>query len=167
MTAPAGASPEAGAPNNPESARRSARRAARLAAVQALYQMELSGSTPQAAMQDIRAGRLPALETGPADVDVDSDLFARIVEGAVAQQGAVDTAIARALSQGWRLERIDAVARAVLRAGLVELWSDSATPQAVVISEFVEVSKGFFEGPEPGFINAALDAAARAVRPEG
>ena len=54
--------------------------------------------------------------------------------------------------------RIDAVARAILRAGATELEQRRDIPTAVVIDEYVEIAKAFFEGPEPAFINAALDA---------
>lgn len=139
--------------------------AARLAAVQALYQMEISGASPEAVADDLAAGRLPAAEAGPADCEVDQQLFRTIVENAVAKQDAVDTEIARALSEGWKLERIDAVARAILRAGVVELWARRTTPSAVIIDEYVEVAKDFFEGAaEPGFVNAALQACANRVR---
>jgi len=63
------------------------------------------------------------------------------------------------------LERIDAVARAILRAGAAELEQRKDIPTAVVIDEYVEIAKAFFEGPEPGFINAALDACAHDLRP--
>jgi transcription antitermination protein NusB len=138
--------------------------AARMAAVQALYQMELSGASPEMVAEDLAAGRLPAAEAGPADCEVDQALFRTIVETAVEKQEAIDTEIARALSEGWKLERIDAVARAILRAGVVELWARKNTPSAVIIDEYVEVAKDFFEGPEPGFVNAALQACARRAR---
>jgi N utilization substance protein B len=138
--------------------------AARMAAVQALYQMELSGASAEMVTGDLTAGRLPAGEAGPADCEVDQALFRTIIETAVAKQEAVDTHIAHALSEGWKLERIDAVARAILRAGVVELWARKATPSAVIIDEYVEVAKDFFEGPEPGFINAALQACAHRIR---
>jgi len=141
------------------------RRAARLAAVQALYQMELAGSTPAAAVQDVLAGRLPFGEQGPMDAEVDLELFRQIVEQAVEKQEAVDTTIARKLAQGWKLERIDAVARAILRAGVLELWARPDIPKKVVIAEYVEIAKGFFSGPEPGFVNGTLDAAAQHLRP--
>jgi N utilization substance protein B len=146
------------------SATPAARRAARLAAVQALYQMEYSGASSEAVAQDLLDGRLPQTEAGPIDQDADVVLFRTIVEGAVAQQAAVDTAIARRLADGWRLERLDSVARAILRAGVVELWRRPDIPTAVVIDEYVEIAKAFFEGPEPGFINGALDGCAKSVR---
>ncbi len=135
-----------------------------MAAVQALYQMELSGASPETVAADLAAGRLPAAEAGPADCEVDQALFRTIVETAVEKQAAIDTEIARALSEGWKLERLDAVARAILRAGVVELWACKNTPSAVIIDEYVEVAKDFFEGPEPGFVNAALEACARRAR---
>lgn len=134
---------------------------ARLAAVQALYQMELSGASSASVVEDMQAGRLPADEKGPLDGDIDQDLFRKLINGAVDYQQTIDTAIARALSEGWRLERIDAVARAILRAGVVELMTPGSAPAAAVINEYVEIAKSFFEGPEPGFVNAALDACAR------
>lgn len=142
----------------------SAKSAARLAAVQALYQMEVAGASPEAVMHDMQSGRLPAAEAGPADCEVDQALFRLIVENAVSEQARIDTEIAKSLSEGWKLERLDAVARAILRAGVVELWGRTATPKAVVIDEFVEIAKDFFDGAEPGFVNAALEACARRLR---
>ena len=139
------------------------RRAARLAAVQALYQMELSGASSADVTEDFRAGRLPREETGPAEAEPNPELFALLVENAVNRQTTIDRAIARRLSAGWRLERIDSVARAILRAGVTEL-ERTDTPKAVVIDEYVELAKSFFDGPEPGFINATLDACAKDVR---
>jgi transcription antitermination protein NusB len=141
-----------------------ARRAARLAAVQALYQMEMSGSSAATVTADLLAGHLPASEEGVLDQDVDADLFRQIIEGAVEQQSAMDTIIAGKLATGWKLERIDAVARAILRAGVIELWRRKDVPTPVVISEYVEIAKSFFEGGEPGFINATLDACVPSVR---
>jgi N utilization substance protein B len=149
------------------SASNAARRAARLAAVQALYQMEMSGASSEAVAQDLLDGRLPLGEAGPIADEADIVLFRTIVDGVVAQQGAVDTLIARKLAEGWRLERIDSVARAILRAGVVELWRRPDIPTAVVIDEYVEIAKAFFEGAEPGFINGALDGCAKSVRETG
>jgi len=91
-------------------------------------------------------------------------LFKTIVEKAVERQATLDRAIARHLSKGWRLERLDAVARAILRAGSAELEQRTDIPVAVVIDEYVEIAKRFFDGPEPGFVNATLDACARDLR---
>lgn len=141
------------------------RSVARLAAVQALYQMEVSGATTADVIADFTAGKLPReTEASFTDSEGDFDLFKLLVEKAVDRQATYDRAIARHLSKGWRLERIDAVARAILRSGAAELEQRTDIPVAVVISEYVDIAKAFFDGPEPGFINAALDAAGRDLR---
>jgi N utilization substance protein B len=145
-----------------------ARRAARLAAVQALYQMEVSGSSTADAMADFSAGKLPREnEAAYSESHGDFDLFRTLVEAAVEHQATLDRVIARHLSKGWRLERLDSVARAILRAGAAELEQRRDIPIAVVLDEYVEIAKSFFDGPEPGFINAALDACGRDLRSEG
>ena len=90
-----------------------------------------------------------------------------LVRGVVADQVDVDKAVTRRLASGWKLERIDATARSILRAGAYELMRRGDVPAEVAIDEYVEIAKSFFEGPEPGFINAALDAIARDARSEG
>jgi len=143
-----------------------ARRAARLGAVQALYQMEVSGASTDDVIAEFDAGKLPReTEASITDAEGDPVLFKIIVEKAVERQATLDRAIARHLSKGWRLERLDAVARAILRAGSVELEQRADIPVAVVINEYVEIAKRFFDGPEPGFVNATLDACARDLRP--
>ena len=143
-----------------------ARSTARLAAVQALYQMEVSGASTADVIADFDAGKLPREEAGPGPGEGDVALFKVLVEGAVDRQRTVDGAIARRLGKDWKLARLDAVARAILRAGVVELEQRADIPTAVVIDEYVEIAKAFFNGPEPGFVNATLDACARDLRAE-
>ncbi|MEZ5996139.1 MAG: transcription antitermination factor NusB [Hyphomonadaceae bacterium] len=143
-----------------------ARSAARLGAVQALYQMEISGASTADVIADFLAGKLPReTEASYGEAEGDPDLFKVLVEKAVDRQATLDRAIARHLSKGWRLERLDAVARAILRAGATELEQRPDIPVAVVIDEYVEIAKAFFDGPEPGFVNATLDACAADLRP--
>jgi N utilization substance protein B len=145
-----------------------ARSTARLAAVQALYQMEVSGATTADVIADFTEGKLPReTEATYSEAEGDPDLFKILVETAVDRQATLDRAIARHLGKGWRLERIDAVARAILRAGAAELEKRTDIPVAVVIDEYVEIAKAFFDGPEPGFVNATLDAVSRDLRPSG
>ena len=144
-----------------------ARSSARLAAVQALYQMEVAGASTADVLAEFAAGKLPReTEATFTDAQANSELFKVLVEKAVDRQATLDRAIARHLSKGWRLERLDAVARAILRAGAAELEQQRDTPTAVVINEYVEIANAFFEGPEPGFVNATLDACARDLRSE-
>lgn len=140
-----------------------ARSVARLAAVQALYQMEVSGTGVEAVVREFADHRFDRDIDGDALAEADEPFFAQLVRGVVAEQDEVDTTIRTHLAARWRLDRIDSTARAILRAGVFELmrW---ATPTEIVINEYVDIAKSFFEGPDIGFVNGALDAVARDVR---
>lgn len=139
------------------------RRAARLAAVQALYQMEMSGEGAAEVGEQFIAHRFAELrEAGAATPD--EAFFTAILEGVPAHQVEIDRAIVSALSQNWKLERIDSILRAVLRCGVFELVARRDVPARVVIDEYVAVAGAFFGGDEPGFVNAALDNLARRKR---
>jgi N utilization substance protein B len=145
------------------------RSVARLAAVQALYQMEVSSIGVEGVIREFTEHRFDRdLEGGEGEdmtlASADEGFFAELVRGVVAKQKQVDAAIVKRLAEGWRLERLDATVRAILRAGAYELSKRADVPTEVVIDEYVELAKSFFEGPEPGFVNGALDAVAQDVR---
>src|SRR5580692_2862741 len=89
-----------------------ARSVARLAAVQALYQMEVSGVGSEAVVREFVEHRFDADMEGERLAPADETYFAGIVRGAVTDQTRIDRAIVRRLAQNWRLERIDATLRA-------------------------------------------------------
>lgn len=140
-------------------------KAARLAIVQALYQMEHAGATVPVVKMELRADRL-GLDAGEqAAAEMDLALFDRVIDGVVAHQDEIDSAIREALAQNWRLERVASVARAILRAGTFELRHDWRADRALVIDAWVGLSRAFFDDPEPGFINGVLDRLSRMERP--
>ena len=143
---------------------RQARSVARLAAVQALYQMEVSNAGAEAVIREFSEHRFDRDVEDMTLAGADEAFFADLVRGVVAHQGEVDKAVVRRLAQNWKLERIDATVRAILRAGAYELTHRADVPTEVVIDEYVELAKSFFEGPEPGFVNGALDGVAQDVR---
>ena len=140
------------------------RSVARLAAVQALYQMEVSGAGVDSVIREFGEHRFDRDVEGEQLAAADEAFFADLARGVVANQNKIDQGIVKRLASGWRLERLDATARAVLRAGAFELMYRPDVPTEVVINEYVEIAKSFFEGPESGFINGALDAIARDAR---
>jgi N utilization substance protein B len=136
-----------------------ARHAARLAAVQALYQMEMMGSGAEEVAQEFVEHRFSELPVAP-----DQDFFSAILNGVPHHQVEIDRAIAGALSEKWKLERVDSILRAILRGGVFEFVGRRDVPAKVTIDEYVAVAGAFFGGDEPGFVNAALDAIARRKR---
>lgn len=143
---------------------RPGRSVARLAAVQALYQMDIAGLGAEAVVREFHDHRFDRDVEGRTLAPADEAWFALIVRGVAANQSDVDGGIRKRLASGWRLERIDATARAILRAAAFELMRQPEVPTEVVIDEYVEIAKSFFEGPEPGFVNAALDRIAADAR---
>ncbi len=140
------------------------RGAARLAAVQALYQMDLSGATLPEVIAEFEAYRLGKEVDGDQYRNADAAFFRDIVTGVVREQKVLDPAIDRTLVKGWPLTRIDTTLRAILRSGAFELASRADVPSRVVISEYVDVAKAFFEDDAPAVVNAVLDALAHDLR---
>lgn len=136
-----------------------ARHCARLAAVQALYQMEMSGAGADEVAQEFFEHRFAELPFAP-----DSEFFSAILNGVPQHQVVIDRAIAGALSEKWKLERVDSILRAILRSAVFELVGRPDVPAKVVIDEYVAVASAFFGGDEPGFVNASLDTIARRKR---
>jgi len=141
-----------------------ARSVARLAAVQALYQMEVSAAGAETVIREFSEHRFDRDVEDMTLAAADEIFFADLVRGVVQHQKVVDSAVVKRLAAGWKLERLDATVRAILRAGTYELSQRADVPTEVVIDEYVELAKSFFEGPEPGFVNGALDAVAQDVR---
>ncbi|MEE2566671.1 transcription antitermination factor NusB [Hyphobacterium marinum] len=153
------------APAETDSARRARRRgAARLAAVQALYQMDMTGRGASGVIAEFHEARFDQEGDDTALTDVDTDFFDGLVSGVVKNQRDIDGFAAKSLAKNWKLDRIDATLRAILRAANYELLNRADIPARVIIDEYVAVAAAFFDGPEPKFVNAALDGAARRAR---
>ena len=159
--------PESDKPNRPRKgeARRLARRQARLGAVQALYQMEVGGAPLAEVLAQCASRRIgERIEDGEIG-HPDLALLEDIVRGVVREQTAVDRVINRHLDERWKLPRLDATVRAILRAGAYELMFREDIPPRVTIAEYVNLAHAFFdEGDEAAFINGVLDAIAREKR---
>jgi N utilization substance protein B len=144
------------------------RRAARYAAIQALYEIDITGKDAVDVIVEFERHRLDDLfvrdETGGQSRTVDRELFHDLVLGATARQGDLDAALSRQLSAGWTLARCGYTLRAMLRAGAFELAGRPQTTIGTIIDEYVELARGFFEGNEPGFVHAVLDHAAPLLR---
>lgn len=139
------------------------RSAARLAAVQALYQMDVGGVTLEETLAQFAAHRLGGEIDDESYRPADADFFRQIVGGVIAHQFEIDPKVNDALTRGWPMTRVDATLRAILRAGAFELLRRKDIPSRVVITEYVDVAKAFYEDDVPGIVNAVLDVIARGV----
>lgn len=150
---------------NPDDIKRANQRgAARLAAVQALYQMDLSGTGVLEIVAEYENFRLGQELDGDQYLKADPSWFRSIVSGVVKEQRTLDPVIADSLVEGWPLSRLDATLRAILRAGVFELRERKDVPGPVIITEYVEIANAFFNEEEPKLVNAVLDSVARKIR---
>lgn len=155
------AQPKPRDPNAPRTANQ--RGAARLAAVQALYQMDVGRQTLEDTLSQFSAIHVGREVEGEEYLPADADFFRQIVTGVIKAQLQIDPAVDNALVDGWPMPRIDATLRAILRAATFELLRRKDIPARVVITEYVDVAKAFYEDDAPKMVNAVLDGVARAA----
>jgi N utilization substance protein B len=140
------------------------RGAARLAAVQALYQMDIAGAGINDIFAEFESHWLGNEVEGDTYLPAEAAFFRDVVSGVVRDQKKLDPLIDEALSKGWPLKRIEAILRAVLRAGAYELQHRKDVPGRVVVSEYVDVANAFVDREETGMVNAVLDQIGRQFR---
>ncbi len=140
--------------------RAAARTRSRQAALQALYAVDLGarGTSPELAEVALEA-LAEHFELPPGA----RAFAATLVSGVAAARDELDALLARHASN-WKISRMAAVDRNVLRIGAWEL-SHSDTPTSVILDEAIELARRFGAESSPAFVNGVLDAVARAVRP--
>ena len=124
-----------------------ARSKARKRAVDLLFEAEQRGLNVEALMGTRRAEADPQVPVPQFTVD--------LVEGVVAHWASINDALS-AWSQGWSLERMPAVDRAILRLGVYEIVWVEDVPDAVAISEAVNLAAHLSTDESPNFVSGLL-----------
>lgn len=134
-----------------------ARSQARALALQALYQMQITGHDTAELLSQFR--ERPDYER------VDRDYFDELLRAASGNFEALKGGISKFADRP--LEQLDPVELAVLAIGYYELESRGDVPYRAVINEAVNLARRF--GAEDGhkYVNAVLDRAAKVLRPDG
>lgn len=139
------------------------RRVSRVSAVQALYQMDVSGTPHKTVVNEFLNHRFGHSDE-PGIVRADEPYFEDIMSGVVSNQSDIDAAITLQLSDKWPLRRLDATLRALLRSATYEIQKRPDVPAIVIINEYMEIATDFFSGKEPGMVNGVLDKICKTVR---
>lgn len=151
----------------PKGERKANRRgAARLAAVQALYQMDVGGTGINEVLAEFESFWIGSEVEGEQYLPAEGAFFRDVVQGVLHDQKQLDPLIDDVLSRGWPLARVEAILRAVMRAGAYELQHRKDIPGRVIVSEYVDVAHAFVERDETGMVNAVLDQIGRQYRPD-
>lgn len=138
--------------------------AARLAAVQSMYQMQQTGIDSETAIRDYVAHRMGIEEEGTLFVAADTDLLEKILSGVQLRHGDIEPILNAALSEKNPLERQEMLIKCILCCGVFEILEHSDVDTGIIINDYVDVAKSFYEGKESGFINAVLDKTAKKIR---
>lgn len=138
------------------------RAASRQLALQVLYAVDLLAHTRAEGSSEAPPGADEVFERVSRNFDLPEGAraFAKeLVTGVVAEREALDTCIGRC-ARNWRVERMAAVDRNVLRLAAYELIATD-TPASVVIDQAIELARRFGDDPSPAFVNGVLDAVSR------
>jgi N utilization substance protein B len=130
------------------------RRRARARALQAVYAWDL---IPDGGLARVSERLFVDLAVGPQERELAGSLIAE-----VAAHGADIDAMLSDITAHWRLERLGAIERSVLRLGAAELRL-GVTPPRVVIQEAVRLAERFGSPESARFVNGVLDAVAHAL----
>ncbi len=137
------------------------RHRSREVALQVLYAIDLAGPPPE---PDAGVSTKEAFERVEESFELPEGArdFARaLVAGVTEGRAAIDDTLA-AHSRNWRIERMAAVDRNILRLAIYEL-SETETPAVVILDEAVELARRFGTDASPSFVNGVLDAVAHGL----
>jgi transcription antitermination protein NusB len=125
---------------------------AREVALQLLFQHDLNPNLPRPAVERFAHDRLN-------DPDLRGFALA-LYDGVLAHGAEVDRRVGEC-AENWRLPRMPALDRNVLRLGAFELLYAADTPASVAINEAIELARRFGSADSPAFVNGVLDRLAR------
>ena len=123
------------------------RRKSRKLAFQTLFQVDQVQADPAEAMNFL-------LEHVKIDEE-GMDYAENLVHGVIIHQAEIDQLLS-GFSQSWKMERMFAVDRVILRIGSYEILYEKV-PAPIVIDEAVEITKAYGDSHSPAFVNAILD----------
>jgi N utilization substance protein B len=129
------------------------RRKSRELALQMLFQMEMGKQNCDQVRQSFWSER--------QDLDDKVRAFADDLFGIAAERGEEIDQLIERNAEHWRMDRMAAVDRNLLRAGVAEFLGFPQTPHAVVINEALEIARRFSTPESVHFINGVLDSVAR------
>ena len=128
----------------------------RLFAVQILYEMELNDKSYELILEAFSDDYFLELEKINNNGKPNKNYIEKLIKGVSNNQKEIDELISRNLTNR-KLSNLDSLMRSILRISVYELIYEFKIPKKVVLNEYIEIAKLFFNGEEPSLINAVLD----------
>jgi N utilization substance protein B len=155
------------AKQNNKSSKKARNSAARLLGVQAVYQMHKNDQTADAVIKELLEFRAGKDYEGDGDVMVapNEDHFTLLVRGVNEHIDQLGEMVAknRTLKEG-ALPKNEPLLQAILLCGAFELMVLQSIDAPIIISDYLHVTRAFFEDPEAKLVNAVLDSIRATVR---
>lgn len=137
-------------------------RAARIAVVQAIFMHQMGHKKIQLARNQFLNHFFDEMEICPTPAE--RPIFIAILNTFETREKDIAQFLESCLQGDWTLERMDPTLKAILSAGAAELLTDPLpSPAPVIVSEYVDVAKSFFDKDEKSFVNKALDHYAQSL----
>ena len=137
----------------------------RLAAVKSVYNLEINSCLNiKKNANDLANDIMAYYKQSEENVSIDRDFLFHLISGVFNHKDNLDEKIKEKLGVNWKFERLEAVIVAILRTSVFEILNDSETPLKIIINEYINITKEFYDEKEVGFINSVLDKIGHAVR---
>ena len=146
---------------------------ARLMAVQACYAKEMTeerweiitskfliGEIGGQVIEDGVAGREKYVDLQPAD----AGLFTSLIKEYQEKEDMINDIIRTNLGEKLDYERMEVLLKCVLRMGITEFYANPSLATAIIVNEYVDMTRAFFSGTEAKIVNALLDKFAKVIR---
>jgi transcription antitermination protein NusB len=131
----------------------------RMLAVQAMYQYFQTQSDYREIIQQFITS--PIINEQEETIEWDKDFFKHLISNVIKNFDQINSSIENHLTQKWCLNRLSIVMNGLLQCATFELLFEKTTPNPVIIDQYVEISKGFFDTRDIAFVNAILDNIAK------
>lgn len=139
--------------------------AARLCAVQGVYQMLLVGISALDAFEQYKTDRFKKVVEDIDFVEADLPLLQSILVGVADGKDTLAEIIDNALGAKRGFDDLEILIKSTMLCGTYELSAHHEYDSALLINDYVEVAKAFFDDKQPGLVNAVLDSIGKIVRP--
>ena len=146
---------------------------ARLNAIQALYSADFSDKPITEIIFQFLNGEIGKKliienERGKEEFiplpDMDHELFSKIVQEATSRKETLDKTISDAVIAGWENDRLELLLQSILRAGLAEFFVNSDLDAPIIINEYTDIARSFYDGAEVALVNAVLNNFAKIIK---
>lgn len=146
---------------------------ARLNAVQALYASEMNDEPIQNIIFQFLNGQIgtkiieeneKGQETFVPIDNMDTALFSKIVQEAAKRKQEIKDIVMQSFSEDWDKDRIELLLQCILMAGICEFFVNPELDAPVIINEYVDITRSFYDGPEVKLVNAVLDKFSKKIR---